>query len=78
MSAQEECSTAGEARLRGVASGLASALAAKARAHSQDVRCRTPFAVERQLHTTPPLLRALNAAAGGKPDDITVVVGIVQ
>lgn len=56
---------------------LAAELAARAHQHSQDPTYRSPFAVERHQRAVHPALRNILQPVGGKPDDITVVVGVV-
>lgn len=62
--------------LQGVCNQLAKDLAARAFMHSQDPTYCSPFAVERHEQLVNPFVRNLTKPAGGKSDDITVVVGV--
>lgn len=59
------------------AHAAAAELAQRARARSRDPSCVTPWGVRRQEGVANRVLRALTPTAGGKVDDVTVVVGII-
>ncbi|GAB4813840.1 hypothetical protein N2152v2_000886 [Parachlorella kessleri] len=66
------------AALQAAAQQLAEQLALQAHSLAQDPTYVSPFAVERHERATSPFVRALSKPAGGKLDDVTVVVGVVS